>query len=303
LPEECRTPAFRDCLSTGENRRACFREVMQSLPDSCRKAISDRAAGQAEALPATFKEHAYGSDERQKLDLARPAGAAKAPVLLFVHGGGWSIGDKRLGSGLKGQHFLGQGWAFASTNYRLVPKATVENQAADVASAVAFLRRQPGLDPQQIVLMGHSAGAHLAALVATDPSYLRAAGVPMEAIRGVILLDGAGYDVAKQMAEPRNLVRTMYEQAFSSDPARQAKLSPVSHAAAPNTTNWLILPVANRRDSLGQSEALAAALRAAGAKAEVKPQAGKSHASINRELGASGDSTTAVVDRWMATLR
>ena len=75
-----------------------------------------------------------------------PAGGGKAPLVVFVHGGGWSIGDKRMGAGQKGAHFLGQGWAFASTNYRLVPQAKVEQQAADVASAVAWLRRQPGID-------------------------------------------------------------------------------------------------------------------------------------------------------------
>jgi acetyl esterase/lipase len=224
-------------------------------------------------------------------------------VLLFVHGGGWSIGDKRMGAGLKGGHFLSTGWAFASTNYRLVPEARVEDQAADIASAIAFLRRQPRLDPDRIVLMGHSAGAHLAALVATDPSYLKAAGVPMSAVRGVVLLDGAGYDVGEQMREPRNRVQLMYEQAFSNDPKRQAALSPVRHAGAPNAAEWLILPVASRRDAVAQGEKLARLLRQGGSRAVVAPQQGKTHASINRELGKPGDPTTAVVDGFLRGLR
>ena len=100
---------------------------------------------------------------------------------MFVHGGGWSIGDKRTGAGVKAAHFTAQGWAFASVNYRLVPGATVEQQANDIASAIAFARihaAENGLDPDRIVVMGHSAGAHLAALVGTDPRYLKAAGVP-----------------------------------------------------------------------------------------------------------------------------
>lgn len=303
LPPECRTPALRQCALAGPNARSCMREAMQSLPDSCRKAISEAAAKRAGDLPAGWREEAYGSDPRQKLEWVRSAeGSGKAPLLLFVHGGGWSIGDKRLGAAQKGEHFAAQGWAFASTNYRLVPQARVEDQAADVAAAIAFLRRQPGVDPDRIVLMGHSAGAHLAALVGTDPTYLKAAGVPLGAVRGVVLLDGAGYDVGEQMAEPRNRVQSMYSQAFSSDPERQAALSPARHAAAPNAAYWLILPVASRRDSTAQSEKLARLLREGGSQAEVLPQAGKTHMSLNRELGQAGDPSTAIVDGFLGRL-
>jgi acetyl esterase/lipase len=302
LPAECRTPALRQCLAASD-RQLCAMGAMQSLPDQCRKAISQRAAARAGALPSGWREDAYGPDPRQKLDWAVPPGANKAPLLLFVHGGGWSIGDKRMGAAQKGAHFLGRGWAFASANYRLVPQASVEEQAADVAGAIAWARRQPGIDPARIVLMGHSAGAHLVALVGTDPIYLKAAGVPLSAVRGVVLLDGAGYDVGQQMATPRNPAQSMYGQAFGSDPARQAKLSPARHAAAPNASNWLILPVERRADSTAQSEALAARLRAGGSRAEVLPQAGKTHMTLNRQLGEAGDPSTAVIDRFLADLR
>lgn len=302
VAEECRTPALRTCLQS-DNRRMCLLREMQRLPDACRKALSERAAGRAGALPAGWREAAYGSDPKQTVDLLVPAGTGKAPLVLFVHGGGWSIGDKRMGAGAKGAHFAGTGWAFASINYRLVPQASVEQQAADVASAVAWARRQPGIDPDRIVLMGHSAGAHLAALVGTDPSYLRAAGVPMSAVLGVMLLDGAGYDIRQQMAQPGNPVAAMYDQAFGRDPARQARLSPTLHAAAPNVADWLILPVARRADSVAQSEGLAKALRAAGARATVAPQGGKTHATINRDLGKAGDPETVAVDRFLASLR
>jgi acetyl esterase/lipase len=276
--------------------------AMQQLPDTCRKAISEGAAARA-PLPAGWRELSFGSDPRQRLDLVVPTVVpGKAPILLFVHGGGWSIGDKRLGSEIKGKHFASQGWAFASTNYRLVPAATVEQQAADVAAAIALLRRQQGVDPDRIVLMGHSAGAHLAALVASDPAYLKAAGVPLSAVRGVVLLDGAGYDVGEQIAEPRNRVRSMYTQAFGTDPKRQAALSPARHAAAPNAANWLILPVAMRRDSTAQSEKLARLLREGGSRAEVLAQRGKTHMTLNRELGQPGDPSTAVVDAFLARL-
>lgn len=303
MPHECRQPLVELCRGSPD-RRTCIVNALPNLPENCRKAISDNATARAPALPAGFTEHSYGSDERQKLDLGLPQNArGKSPVLLFVHGGGWSIGDKRQGAAAKGEHFLGQGWAFATTNYRLVPEATVEQQAADIASAIAFLRRQPGIDPDRIVIMGHSAGAHLAALVGTDERYLKAAGVPMSAVTGVILLDGAGYDVGQQMADKGNRVMSAYEAAFGKDPKRQAALSPATYTAAPNVASWLILPVASRADSTAQSEALAARLRSGGSSATVSPQQGKSHRTLNQELGTANDPATAEVDRYLASLK
>jgi acetyl esterase/lipase len=305
LPAECRQEIMQLCRGAEGGFRQCLRTALPKLSDPCRKAIGERAAANSPAAPGTV-EQAYGLDPRQRLDLVRQEGSSRAPVLLFIHGGGWSIGDKRHAAAPKAKHFTSQGWAFASANYRLVPQATVEQQATDVASAIAWLRANAasqGLDPDRIVLMGHSAGAHLVALVGTDPQYLKAAGVPMGAVRGAILLDGAGYDVAKQMAVPRNPVLPMFEAAFGKDPQRQAALSPTLHASAPNAANWLILPVASRPDSQAQSNGLASALTSAGGKALVVPVPGATHMTLNRELGSDGDFATAQVDRFLATLR
>lgn len=301
LPRECLTPKLRLCMLTaGAVRQECVIGALAEMSDPCRKLLSERGAQRAGALGAGWREEAYGPDRLQKVEWVLPADAkGKAPLLLFVHGGGWSIGDKRMDAADKGRHFTGTGWAFASTNYRLVPQASVEQQAADVAAAVAHLRRQPGIDPDRIVLMGHSAGAHLAALVGSDPTYLKAVGVPLSAVRGVVLLDGAGYDIPAQIRDARNRAQAMYTQAFGTDPKRQAALSPVSHAGAPNAAAWLILPVERRADSRAQSEALAAALKAGGARVDLLPQAGKTHMTLNRELGDAGDPSTAVVDDWL----
>lgn len=303
LPSECRQKIKALCEMDAAMRQ-CIRAALPKLSESCRKAVSDRAGGAAPPAAGT-RELSYGADPKQRLDLLAPANASAAPLLLFVHGGGWSIGDKRSGAGAKAAHFTRQGWAFASTNYRLVPHATVEQQAADIAAAVAWARNNAaahGLDPDRIVLMGHSAGAHLAALIGTDPRYLAAAGVPMGTVKGVILLDGAGYDIAAQMARPGNLVAGMYDAAFGKDVARQKALSPSFHAAAPNVASWLILPIDRRGDSKAQSEGLAAALRPAGASARVVAVPGASHRSLNGGLGEDGDFATAEVDKFLAAI-
>lgn len=252
------------------------------------------------------RELAYGSDQLQRLDFYAARGATgPAPLFVFVHGGGWRQGDKRNATGAeKVAHFTGRGFAFASVNYRLVPGARVEDQAQDVANAIGHLvahARELGIDARRIVLAGHSAGAHLAALLATDPQYLKRAGLGLDRLDGVVLLDGAAYDVPAQRAEGPRIMQRTYAQAFGDDPARQRALSPTLQAAAPNAPAFLILRV-DRADGKRQSEALGAALRGAGASVSVEALEGRGlrgHMAINRSLGDPDYPATAVVDRWI----
>ncbi|MGG2339525.1 hypothetical protein ACE4ZU_26905, partial [Salmonella enterica] len=80
---------------------------------------------------------------------------------------------------------------------------------------------------RRIVVMGHSAGAHLAALVGTDPAWLAAEGIGLDAIGGVIAVEGAAYDAPLQIRDAPLLLRPLYTQAFGRDPARWQRLSPV----------------------------------------------------------------------------
>jgi arylformamidase len=247
----------------------------------------------------------YGADPLQAVDYwAGPS--PDAPLVVFVHGGGWSRGDKRMMDGSdKLAHWRAQGYAVASLNYRLVPEATVEQQAADVADAVAFLKARAGplgFDADRIALVGHSAGAHLVALVGTDPGYLRAAGLSFADIDGVVPLDGAAYDVPQQLAEGPRIMGRTYRQAFGGDATRQGRLSPTAQAAAPNAPAFLILHV-QRDDGARQSAELGAALRSAGTSAEVEGFAGtglRGHAEINRRMGDPEYPATAVLDRFLA---
>lgn len=249
-------------------------------------------------------ELSYGSDPLQKLDYWRPA-AAGSPLVVFVHGGGWQRGDKRNATGeQKPAHFLQQGYGFASINYRLVPGCTVEQQAQDVAAALAFLFQQAeslGFDPGLVVLMGHSAGAHLSALVGTDMQYLKKAGLGPQSLRGVVPVDGACYNVPSQVAEGSELMRNTYTEAFGSEKARQLALSPAHHAAAPNALAFLLLHV-QRADAAAQARALGEALQKAGTPAEVRGFEGgglQGHIEINRRLGDPAYPATPVVDEWL----
>lgn len=284
-------------------RKWIIGSVATALIASCALAQRGGMANEVrQAKGAT--EIAYGKDPLQRLDFWK-AKKANAPLVIFVHGGGWKRGDKRNATGqFKAPHYLDQGYAFASINYRLVPQATVEQQATDVASTVAHFRnnaRTLGIDPKRIVLMGHSAGAHLSALVGTDPQFMRNAGLNISALAGVIPLDGAAYDVPRQMVDGARIMRDTYTQAFGTDLQRQRALSPTLQAAAPNAPAFLILHV-DREDGARQSAALADALRKNGAKVTLQAFEGKGlrgHADINRKLGDPDYPATPVVDDWL----
>ena len=274
------------------------------LPSAAAPRTSDSEAGQQD------DEHqvlSYGSDPLQTVDVWTTA-AVEPTLTIFVHGGGWSRGDKDMMRGsAKLEHWQYEADAVASVNYRLVPDATVEQQAADIASALALLKSRAEslyFDPRKIVLVGHSAGAHLVALLGTDETYLRRAGLSFADIAGVVLLDGAAYDVPTQLEKGPGIMQRRYREAFGTDPARQARLSPTRQAAAPNAPAFLILHV-QRPDGVIQSEALAAALRKAGTSVEIHgfPGTGlKGHREINQRLGEPHYPPTQVLDRWLAKL-
>jgi len=250
----------------------------------------------------SYIEREGSAKELTSLDLHLPLRkpAKPAPVMIMIHGGGWAIGDKsNLGFVQpKTTWFLRHGFIVASINYRLSPAVTHPAHIVDVCAAIAWIERniaKHGGDPKQLHLLGHSAGAHLAALAGVDRTRLKAAGADPAAIKHVILLDGAGYDVPKQIAAARlPRAEKMYRDAFTNDPKTQRDASPTL-AKIKNPPDFLILHVASREASKIQSEALASALRKAGGKAKVLGIPDKTHGTINRDLGKPGDQTTQAV--------
>lgn len=316
MPRECRQEIRKLCGNDRSQMRECLRQRASELSEKCsgelRSRISQRRNGEdtAETTENTQDRYrnarlaagsiVFGKSQRQQIDIYSPQDAVDdLPVILFVHGGGWSMGDKRNVES-KPAHFTNAGYIFASTGYRLVPNAKVEDQAKDVGAAVKALVGQAsaiGVDPTRIVLMGHSAGAHLAALVAADPQY---AGDAFGAIKGVILLDGAGYDVAKTMdaAGPRQW--QMYNAAFGIDAVRHATLSPLTHVGGQDAPHWLVLFVEDRAASRDQSEALVNALSQSGTSASALPIADTNHSRMKRELGTTkGAVQTKAVDAFL----
>jgi acetyl esterase/lipase len=134
----------------------------------------------------------YGDDARQQLDVYAPPRPGHRPVVIFFYGGSWSAG-KKADYAFVGAALADRGYVTVIPDYRLYPKVRFPAFVEDGARAVAWVQqhaREFGGDPDRLVLMGHSAGAHIAALLALNPAYLAAAGVRPRSVVGFIGLSG-----------------------------------------------------------------------------------------------------------------
>lgn len=259
------------------------------------------AAGSARgALPEgarVLRDLAYGADAQQRLDAYLPPAAATAdaaaPIVLMVHGGGWTRGDKAMQRVVsrKVDRWLPMGTIVASMNYRMDEREPEPlQQADDVARALAYVQREApgwGGDPRRVLLMGHSAGAHLVALVAADPRIAERGGAA--AWLGTVGLDSAAYDVVEIMS--RWHLR-LYDRAFGDDAAGWREASPL-HRLAGAPAPLLLVCSTRRADACPQAETFAAAARSLGGMAEVLRE-DLSHGEINADLGNANGYTEAV---------
>jgi acetyl esterase/lipase len=196
------SPASPNCLGT-RLRLSIVALALVALP-ACR--VTDvpiwTAGHPAESSYSvrTIRDVDYGealTDEpfRHQLDLYLPRGVKEFPVVVFVHGGAWMIGDNRC-CGLYssvGEFLASHGIAAVLPNYRLSPGVKHPEHIKDVARAFAWTRRhiaEYGGRVDQLFIAGHSAGGHLAALLATDERYLKAEGLSAADIKGVIAISG-----------------------------------------------------------------------------------------------------------------
>lgn len=252
----------------------------------------------AVAVPAgatAVRDVAYGNDPAQHFDVYLPANARNAPVLFYVHGGGWANGDK-TNPGLENKlaYWLPKGYAVVSADYRLVPKATPLQQAQDIAHAVATVQahaQEWKLDPERLVLMGHSAGAHLVVLLGAKPSLLADAGARRP--RAVVSLDSGALDVPALMSLPR--VPQLYHQAFGSDHREWVAASPTDQLTRGALPMLLVCSSERRVPTSPCDEANGFARKAAtlGVTTQVLPEP-MQHGEINHDLGLPSAYTTAV---------
>lgn len=259
-----------------------------------------------EALSQDIKRdvpYASPSHERQVLDIYAPAGAKDSPVVFWIHGGGWQTGDKKDVQ-IKPQVFNEKGFVFVSTNYRLLPNVDMETIIRDVAKAAGWVHNniaKHGGDPKRIFVMGHSAGAQLAAIICTDDRYLKVEGVPLASIKGCVPVDGDTFDIPAIIAtaearwKAHGLPRAKFghREKFGNDPEKHKNFSAVTHVAkGKNIPSFLILYVSGHPDTTAQAQRLASALKEADISVTLFGGRETTHNKLNADLGKADDPAT-----------
>ena len=246
------------------------------------------------------------ADKLQTLDVYSPTKAKHLPVVFWIHGGGWQGGDKSEVYD-KPKVFNGKGFILVSTNYRLLPKVDMATLTRDVAKSIRWVHdhiAEHGGDPKRLLIMGHSAGAQLAALLCTDERYLKEQGLSFAIIKGCVPVDGDTYDIPAMIetAETRLRLHGLpmpkfgHRIKFGNDPEKHKAFSAVTHIAKDKgIPRFLILYVAGHPDVSAQALRLGNVLKAADVPVTLFGAKETTHVKINADLGKPDDPATAAL--------
>lgn len=266
------------------------------------------AADASPSLTPTKADVPYaGTKElRQTLDVYAPTTkpAKPAPVIFWIHGGGWRGGEK-TNVQLKPKFFTDLGYVFVSTNHRYVTAVPMNEIFADVAKALRWTHDHAaefGGDPNRIVIMGHSSGAQLAAYLAIDERPLKAAGLSLAMFKGCVPVDADTFDVpavialatANRQAAGKPEPKYGHREIFGGKPELWSDYSAVTHVApGKGIPPFLILYDAAAALTPDQASRLAQALTSKGIRARAYGAQNTNHGKINADLGLPGDPSTA----------
>jgi acetyl esterase/lipase len=213
---------------------------------------------------------------------------------------------------LKPQAFVEKGFVFVSTGYRLLPNVEMGMIFGDIAKSLRWVHEhiaEHGGDPKRILVMGHSAGAQLAALICIDDRYLKAEGLSLDMIKGCVPVDGDTYDVPAiiEVAEVRCRAHGLpqakfgHRQKFGNDPAKHRDYSAVTHVTkGKGIPPFLILHVAEHPDVSAQAQRLASVLKDAGIPVKRFGARETTHSKINENLGMPDDAPTKALFEFVA---
>lgn len=183
-----------------------------------------------------YATHSKSDPKLNMLNVYMPKKGSNSPMVIWVHGGSLAFGDKDNVLH-KAEYFTARGYVFVSINYRQSPAAKHPVNAQDVADALVWVHENAmhySADPDKMFLIGHSAGAHLAALVSVDEKYLEKSGGSLSMLDGVVLLDGPGYDISLLMKNGGSKMKEWYTDAFGKTKKDWDLASPVNFIKAEN---------------------------------------------------------------------
>jgi len=229
--------------------------------------------------------------QKHILDVFSPKDLPSAPVLFFIHGGGWRSGDKSIYPFL-GRTFAQQGFVTVVISYRLTPEVQHPGHIQDVARAFAWTYKniaQYGGNPNQIFVTGHSAGGHLAALLALNKKYLQAEGLSTDLIKGVSPISGV-YNITALAG---------FNDVFTSDPEMRRDASPVAQVSDKQPP-FLLIYAQNDLPTLdAQAVELSKLLQQKSTEAKTLLVPNKDHISIIGSIGIPNDLTTESIAKFV----
>lgn len=236
-----------------------------------------------------LKDLSYGADSAQKLDIYLPPKTMllqNAPIILMVHGGAWMLGDKANYPVVQNKinRWLKKGIIFVSVNYRMSFSPNPLQQVDDIDSALNYIvtnGKKYGGDPNKIILMGHSAGAHLISLLTSNESYLKKN--PHFKWLGSISLDSAAFDLVEIMKTEHH---RFYDRVFGSDTNFWKSNSPL-HQIDKKIVPMLIVCSKQRSDSCNQAEVFMKKAISLGSSITLLP-VDLTHSEINLNIGLDG---------------
>lgn len=271
--------------------------------------IHEEAKGYAERISAISRrvqreercvlDVPYGTDYWQKLDiyLPRPTGLSGLPVLLFLHGGAWRNGCKEW-MGFMAPAIVSLPAIFVSVSYRLAPATRYPGPAHDCADALAWVHEhiaRYGGDRRRLFYGGHSAGGHLSALVALDPSLKRSRGLPDDVVKACFPVSGI-YDLR---AGVEGEVDRMLVRGFLADEAQAEDASPLCHARGNRVPFYLAHGERDLPEMIPQSRAMARALGEQPAMVSVQEFRGYDHFDTSERCDRADHPWVRTVREWM----
>ncbi|MCU0358999.1 MAG: alpha/beta hydrolase [Cyclobacteriaceae bacterium] len=238
----------------------------------------------------------YTDNKQQRLnmlDIYMPKKGSNSPVVIWVHGGNWTSGDKRDVDNMP-EFFTGLGYLFVSLNYRLAPGLIYEDQAYDIAHAIVWIYNNAihfSGDKSKIILMGSDTGAQLTSAVALRDQYLEEKKGNRKMIRGVVSLEGVGFDIPGVLSSESNRFRDGCYAVIGNAPGRWEEASPVNMITEGIWAPPFLLAYASGKP-VQESDARAMVNRLTNAIIKSRAQEYPSRSSITRELGKDGNKLT-----------
>jgi acetyl esterase/lipase len=295
------TSAFGGPLRDRIEERLESRRAAAQAEDTSELDLGEQSAT-GMRLPSNVRlerDLAYGTDPQQRLDVYLPAHAKAAPIIFMVHGGAWMIGDKAASGFVSNKvaHWLPKGYILVSSNYRMSRRPNPLDQADDIARALAFVQAKApswGGDPTRVLLLGHSAGAHLVSLLAADPRIVTSkGGTPW---LGTIVLDSAALNLVEIMQDKH---KGFYDRVFGKDHTFWTQASPYHRLTAAPAPMFVVCS-SHSNGSCPQARTFASKATELGGKVTVLLVDMK-HGELNKELGLPSDYTS-TIETFMRSL-